>query len=89
MPQDELQLIPGIGPSLAQDLRQLGIQAIADLRTKNPQTMYDQLCTLTHSRQDPCVLYTFRCAVYFASTPSPDQAKLKWWYWKNDTINEA
>lgn len=87
--QDELQQIPGIGPSLAKDLRLLGIHGMADLRGKNPQEMYDQLCHLTHSHQDPCVLYTFRCAVYFASTPHPEPEKTKWWYWKHDTINET
>jgi len=35
--------------------------------------------------QDRCLLYVFRCAVYYAST-SPelyDIEKLKWWNWKD------
>jgi len=30
------------------------------------------------------VLYTFRCAVYYASNSNHDPEKLKWWNWKND-----
>jgi hypothetical protein len=32
------------------------------------------------------MLYTFRCAVYFANTygGAQDPAKLKWWYWKDE-----
>lgn len=87
--KDDLQQIPGIGPSLAKDLRLLGIHEMAELKGKKPQEMYDHLCRLTHSRQDPCVLYTFRCAVYFASTPNPEPKKTKWWYWKHDSLNKA
>jgi hypothetical protein len=31
--------------------------------------------------QDKCLLYEFRCAVYFAEG-GRDQEKLKWWNWK-------
>ncbi|WP_177734368.1 MULTISPECIES: helix-hairpin-helix domain-containing protein [Flavobacterium] len=32
-----------------------------------------------------CLLYVFRCAVYFAETPMnrQDSEKLKWWNWKD------
>jgi RecG-like helicase len=82
-PKSPLQVIPGIGPSLAEDLESLGIQAVSDLKGKDPQKLYDKLCQITHSRQDPCVLYTFRCAVYFAETKKPDKKLLKWWNWKD------
>ena len=77
----ELQEIPGIGPSLASDLHQLGIRKISDLRRKNPETLYRNLEELTASHQDRCVLYTFRCAVYFAKTSRPVPRLLKWWNW--------
>ena len=33
---------------------------------------------------DLCVLYVFRCAVYYyAEHEQHDPQKLKWWYWKN------
>ena len=81
---DELQTIPGVGPSIAADLRSLGIGRVADLKGRSPQVLYDALCTLTDTRQDPCVLYTFRCAVYFASRRKHDPEKLKWWNWKDE-----
>jgi hypothetical protein len=37
-------------------------------------------------RQDPCVLYVFRCAVYFARTADPEPDLLKWWAWKGRTL---
>jgi hypothetical protein len=79
---DDLQTIPGIGPSLANDLRRLGIRRVADLRRRDPERLYDRLNRLTGVRQDPCVLYAFRCAVYFARTERPRAALLKWWNWK-------
>jgi hypothetical protein len=79
----DLQVIPGIGPSLAQDLVDLGIRRVSDLKGKDPDILYRQLEKLAGSRMDPCVLYTFRCAVYYASTPRPKPRLLKWWNWKD------
>ena len=78
----ELQQIPGVGKSIAQDLYDLGIRSIADLKSKNPEKMYDQLCTLRGTHIDRCVLYVFRCAVYFASEKNHDPELLKWWNWR-------
>ena len=80
---DELQEIPGVGPSISEDLRSLGIRKVADLRDKDPKRLYERLNKLTGTRQDPCVLYTFRCAVYYASHSRHDPEKLKWWNWKD------
>lgn len=79
----ELRTIPGIGPSLAADLLSLGVRRIADLKGGDPQALYDRLCEQTGVHQDRCVLYVFRCAVYFAGTRRPDPEKLKWWNWKD------
>ena len=79
----ELQRIPGIGPSLARDLFDLGIRAVSDLRRRNPERLYDQLNVLRRAQQDRCVLYAFRCAVYFATESDPDLERLKWWNWKD------
>jgi nucleotidyltransferase/DNA polymerase involved in DNA repair len=78
-----LQSIPGVGPSIAQDLRSLGIEKVADLKGRDPQKLYDRLSELTNAHQDRCVLYTFRCAVYYASHIRHDPEKLKWWNWKD------
>lgn len=83
---DDLRRIPGIGPSLAADLRRLGFHRVSDLRQADPEAMYQRLCRLTGVRQDPCVLYAFRCAVYFASRSRHQPDLLKWWNWKGRTV---
>jgi hypothetical protein len=79
----DLSRIPGVGPSIAADLFQLGIREVADLRGKSPEALYDRLCRAVGQPVDRCVLYVFRCAAYFASEPSPDAELLKWWNWKD------
>jgi hypothetical protein len=83
---DELQSLPAIGPSLAADLRALGIRRVADLRHRDPERLYAGLNRLRGERQDPCVLYSFRCAVYAARTARPRPDLLKWWNWKGRTL---
>ncbi len=78
----ELQRIPGVGPSIAKDLQDLGVQRIEDLRGADAQELYDRLCLLRGAHIDRCVLYVFRCAVYFASNDQHDPELLKWWKWK-------
>lgn len=79
----ELAQIPGVGPSIAQDLLDLGINRAQDLRTKNPEKLYQQLCQIRGQSIDRCMLYVFRCAVYFATTKSPESDRLQWWRWKD------
>ncbi len=79
----EFQKIPGVGKSIAQDLWDLGFRKIEDLKTQNPEDMYTKLCSLKGTRIDRCVLYVFRCAVYFASNETHDPERLKWWNWKS------
>jgi hypothetical protein len=78
-----LMVIPGVGKSLAADLVLLGYRAVGELKGQDPQVMYERLSRISGARQDPCVLYVFRCAVYFAQTPKPDPENLKWWNWKD------
>ncbi len=78
--------IPGVGKSIVQDLRLLGIMRVEDLKGKNPEQMYAKLCTLRKSHVDRCMLYVFRCAVYFASHVTHDPELLKWWNWKDKTV---
>ena len=87
MAKDELQELPGVGPSIAADLRSLGIRSVRDLARRDPERLYARLCELTGKRQDPCVLYTFRCAVYAARTEAPDASLLKWWAWKDRRLS--
>lgn len=83
----ELKQIPGVGSSIAIDLYNLGIRSIEDLKDKDPQVLYDTLCNKAGSKMDRCLLYTFRCAVYFASNTKHDPNLLKWWNWKDSRKN--
>jgi hypothetical protein len=80
---DDLQTVPGIGPSIAEDLRGIGIRRVADLRGKSPQQLYDRICVQQGQTIDRCLLYVMRCAVYFDSHSKHDPSKLKWWNWKD------
>ena len=80
--RDDLQTIPGVGPSISQDLRELGYGSVAELRGQSPQEMYERLCLRRGHDIDRCVLYVFRCAVYFSETEKPEPNLLKWWSWK-------
>ncbi len=84
----EFQKIPSIGKACALDLWNIGIRNIADLKNKNPKELYIKLNETTGVTHDICMLYTFRCAVYFASTKKADPQKLQWWYWKDRTYGE-
>ena len=81
-PTMDLQRIPGVGPSMAQDLRDLGFNQVVELRGVDPEHQYERLCVLRGAAIDRCVLYVFRCAVYFASHREHDPELLKWWNWK-------
>lgn len=76
-----LQDLPGIGPSLADDLFRLGYRVPEDLQGANPVQMFTRLERLTGRAQDPCVLDAFQCAVYFASTEDPEPLLSQWWTW--------
>jgi hypothetical protein len=76
---EALRIIPGVGPSLSKDLNDLGILSVSDLVGKNPETLYKNLERRRGVHIDRCVLYVFRCAIYFAERKNPDPEKLKWW----------
>jgi hypothetical protein len=84
----QLQSIPGIGKACSIDLWNIGIRNISDLAGQNPGVLYDRLNTLSGVKHDICMLYTFRCAVYFASKDDHEKEKLNWWYWKDKNYNE-
>ena len=81
----ELSKIPGVGKSLATDLWNIDIKSIAELKGRNPNELYDLSNIFAGTIQDKCVLYVFKCAVYFANTPTAEHEteKLKWWNWKD------
>ncbi len=79
---NDLQAIPGVGPKIAEGLRALGYRRVEDLRDKDPERMYHDLCEIRGRHIDRCVLYVFRCAVYYASRKTHLPRLLKWWNWK-------
>lgn len=79
----ELTKIPGVGTKIAAVLEALGVSSIADLRGQNPMELYERDCLYKGYRDDRCVLYVFRLAVYFAEHDVYEEEKLKWWYWKD------
>ena len=82
-PVDDLQTIPGVGPSIAAVLRDLGYGSVASLGEADAESMYERLCDLRGEHIDRCVLYVFRCATYFAREAEPEPELLKWWNWKD------
>lgn len=82
-----LTIIPGVGKSIAEDLRKIGIKSVDDLKGKNPEKLYQLSNQRIGMVQDRCLLYVFRCAVYFAEGGSNPQ-KLKWWNWKDKKISQ-
>ena len=81
--ETELKLIPGVGDSIARDLVSIGISEVRDLADRDPEDLYLQLCDQKGMKVDRCVLYVFRCAVYYATATPHDPELLKWWKWKD------
>jgi Pathogenicity locus len=72
---ERLEQLPNIGPSLAADLRLLGVAHPHDLAAKDAFQLYQNLCQHTGKRQDPCVLDTFMAATDFMRGADPRP----WW----------
>jgi hypothetical protein len=70
-----LEDIPNIGPAIAGDLRQSGINMPGDLPGRDPYTLYDDLCRITGQRHDPCLLDIFIAAVRYME----GEPKKAWW----------
>lgn len=60
-----LEEIPNIGPSIATDLRTLGIRRPVQLIGRDPYRLFARLNRLTGVRHDPCVADAFIAAVRF------------------------
>lgn len=60
-----LEQLPNIGPSLAADLRLIGVRHPSELASRDAFVLYQALCAKTGKHQDPCVLDTFMAATDF------------------------
>jgi len=77
----KLSDLSGIGKAMLADFALLKITSVEQLAAADPLQLYDDLCKRTRSRQDPCVLDTFRCAVAQARDPHLPTDQHNWWYW--------
>ena len=57
---ENLQSIPGVGPSISEDLKALGFHRVSDLAGQDPEKMYESLYEQQGQHVDRCVLYVFR-----------------------------
>lgn len=80
-----LQIIPWVGKAIAKDLNDIGIYEVSDLIDQDPDDLYVRSNHFVGIKQDRCLLYVFRGAVYFAQTKPQDRdpAKLKRRYRKD------
>ena len=74
-PPAALEDLPNVGKATAADLRRIGIEKPHQLRGKNPRRLYDKLCLVSGTRQDPCVLDVFMAVVHFVDGGSARP----WW----------
>lgn len=81
--QSDLQTIPGIGKQIEKRLLNLGYSSVSSLKGQNPEEIFQRDCCLAGCDLDPCLLYVYRLAVYFAENEIHEEEKLKWWNWKN------
>lgn len=79
----QFQTLPGVGKSIAEDLWNMGFRSTDELKNKNPESLYEQLNKLYGQKIDRCMLYVFRCVVYYTSTKKHKPELLKWWNWKD------
>jgi len=67
--------LPNIGPSMARSLRMIGIHKPEALVGRDPAQLYGELCEVTGSRQDPCVLDVLMSVTDFMNGGEPKV----WW----------
>lgn len=79
----DLIKIPGVGPSLKNDLIKLGYTNVESLKNQNPELMFEKLEKIMNKKIDRCVLYVFRCAVCYANNEKENRESLKWWDFKD------
>lgn len=79
----DLRTIPGVGAQIERDLIALGYDSVASLAGEDPEQIYERDCIRRGCRVDRCMLYVYRCAVYYADHAEHEPEKLRWWYWKD------
>jgi hypothetical protein len=68
---------------MANTIERLGFREVDELANQDPEILYERTIAMEGCHVDRCVLYVFRCAVYYASHTTHEPEKLKWWTWKD------
>ncbi|MGD8547062.1 MAG: helix-hairpin-helix domain-containing protein [Thiohalophilus sp.] len=76
----KLQDIPNIGKAIEKNLILLGLNEPIKLIGKDPYQMYSDLCKITGTRHDPCLIDVFISAVRYMEGGPPR----KWWEFTNE-----
>lgn len=72
-----LLTIPGIGKNIKEDLMNIGIYCVEDLKGKNPEELYLKDAKVKGFQDDRCLLYVFRMAVYYVENDQHEEKKIK------------
>jgi hypothetical protein len=76
-----LKDLHSVGPAAVKDFSILGITTVDQLKKMTAKILYDELCTATNVRHDPCVIDVFKAAIEQAKDPELEPEKCRWWYW--------
>jgi len=80
----KFQDIPNVGKAIEKNFILLGIKEPIELIGKDPYQMYSDLCNVTGSCCDPCVIDVFISAVRYMEGGPPK----KWWEFTNERKKE-
>ncbi len=84
----EFQTLPGVGKSIAEDLWDMRFRSLNDFKRKDPEKLYDDFNKLRGTIIDRCMLYTFRCMIYYVSETKHDSKLLNWWMWSDKNLEK-
>jgi len=77
----QLKDLCGVGKAALKDFEMLGVRSVAQLAQRDGRKLYQRLCEITGTRQDPCVEDMLVCAVAQARDPELPVEQRNWWYW--------
>ncbi|QQR63163.1 TfoX/Sxy family DNA transformation protein [bacterium] len=83
MKNKELLSLKNVGKAVLQDLELLGVHSIEQLKTQDPDDLFEKLQKVTGSKQNPCVWDVFAAIIHQANTGNA----LPWWYFQNCVKN--
>lgn len=71
--KSELRKIPFIGPNIEQDLLNIGVSRIADLKGKDPEELYRMDCEFKDGRRicASCMFSAWQCIMPTQKTRTP------------------